>query len=350
MKLLKCVCISLLFCNYVYADQSVEKLLERCNQEDISTIVSQSQNPGKTFDDVNNLIRTFAQRYKESINTNQDVDFALTHSAEQRKTIDAYGDCVKKIKNPTTFLALNLALYKLAIGKVTNGYSSDFVVARNIVDNECQKTGIKAVCETAEIMSNVKQAERFTTLGEHFKYSLPNNLCELHSTDPIEKNLLQQAKSTTPKADIPVFFVDCNSLNKVKSGIEVPQFPTFGAIKNLKQKYIFSKQSFLEEMAKRFNVDSASLNKLVDENMKKGAENLDYQAEVSASSTKYMGRDEDSIYIAGNSVLNGEKYKFISAFSLQKGVVFNIEIYSADKNTKTNELLKFVAGLKNNLK
>ena len=200
------------------------------------------------------------------------------------------------------------------------------------------------------ICTNASQAESFTTLGEYFNYTLSGEYCVLHENDPVENTLLLQARSTTPKADIPVFFVDCNSLNKVKSGIEVPQFPTFGAIKNLKQKYIFSKQSFLEEMAKRFNVDSASLNKLVDENMKKGAENLDYQAEVSASSTKYMGRDEDSIYIAGNSVPNGEKYKFISAYSLQKGVVFNIEIYSADKNTKTNELLKFVSDLKNNLK
>lgn len=195
---------------------------------------------------------------------------------------------------------------------------------------------------------NTVSAENFSALGEYFSVNVSKDLCILHESDPVENAMLQQAKATTPTADLPVFFVDCASLKTVKSGIEVKQMNTFGGIKNLKQKFIFSNQAFLDEIGKRFSVDSSSLDSLVEKNMKKGAKNRNIDADLSASGTKVLGKDENTLYLAGNPMINGARYQFISAFTLQKGVVFNIEIYSEEKSK--DSLLEQVMNIKEQLK
>jgi hypothetical protein len=200
------------------------------------------------------------------------------------------------------------------------------------------------------ICTNIAHAKTFKTQGEYFNYNLPNDLCVLHDEDPIENIFIQNIKATSPNVDIPVSFVDCNSLRKIKSGIDVNHFTTFGAIKNLKQKYIFSNQKFIEEMSKKFNVDSDSLNQMIDKSLKDGTNNLPFDADVSSLSTKYLGRDEDTIYLAGISMIDGEKAQFVSAISLHKGVAFGIEIYNFDKSLRTNDLLNVLINLTSDLR
>ena len=155
MRFVKCMCVFLLLCfNYVSAEP-FERILERCNQNDISMIISESQKAGDSFNEINNVVRMMTRYYWQYIHTHQDVDFSLTQSADKRAAIRTYEACLSKIPTTTPFLSINLALYKLALGKITNGYSSEFVEARKIVEDECKKSGNRGVCDTAAIMSDI---------------------------------------------------------------------------------------------------------------------------------------------------------------------------------------------------
>ena len=183
------------------------------------------------------------------------------------------------------------------------------------------------------VISTNVNADSFTALGNTYKYDLPNSLCSLHDNDPVEKFLLEKAKATTPQLNLPVFIIDCDSLNTVKSGVPVETFRVYGAIKNLKQKYPYSKELFVK--AKR--------------NMKAGADNAGLKGELSGQTTKYMGKDKDSIYIGGSVVLRGVPINYISAFSLKNDVVFNIELYTDTSLMSVDEIYFLIKDIKNNL-
>ncbi len=195
---------------------------------------------------------------------------------------------------------------------------------------------------------DIARAESFTALGENFNVNLSNNLCILNENDPVEKNILQNARATTPDADIPVFFIDCSSLKQVKSGVFEGVFKTYGGIKNLKQKFIFSSQTFLDAMEKRLNIDSSSLNELIDKNGEKGGELANLDTDISVSGTKFLGKDKNTLYLGGKGSLNGTNQQFISAFTLQKGVIFNIEIYSSEMQARN--IINTVISIKEQLK
>ena len=197
------------------------------------------------------------------------------------------------------------------------------------------------------ICSTYTYAESFSVLGENFNISISNDLCILHNNNPVENVVLQSIQAVPQGLELPVSFVDCNSLNKIKNGIDVNVFSTLGGIKNHNKKYIYSSQLFLEEMERQFNVESSSLDSLINKNINKSAHDKKISGVFSASGTKFLGKDENTIYLSGNALVNGTVFPFISAFTLQKGVVFNIEVYS--NQISTSELFEIVKEIKNQL-
>lgn len=148
-----CICI-LLTINYVHAD-GIESTVFRCNENDRVQLVKETSNVTAPLYEMNDIIRGLTKYYWQYLHKNQDVDFSLAQDARKREFAKSYENCYLKIKKPTTFLSINLALYKLGVGKIINGYSSEFIEARNIVNTECKKTGDKDICKTATIMSDI---------------------------------------------------------------------------------------------------------------------------------------------------------------------------------------------------
>lgn len=199
------------------------------------------------------------------------------------------------------------------------------------------------------VISTNVNADSFTALGNTYKYDLPNSLCSLHDNDPVEKFLLEKAKATSPQLNVPVFIMDCDSLNTVKSGVPVATFRVYGAIKNLKQKYPYSKELFVKDMEKKYGHNDDELNAQAKRNMKAGADNAGLKGELSEQTTKYFGKDEDSIYIGGAVVFSGVPINYISAFSLKNDVVFNIELYTDTSLMSVDEIYSLIKDIKNNL-
>lgn len=197
------------------------------------------------------------------------------------------------------------------------------------------------------ICSTSTYAESFSVLGENFNVRLSNDLCFLHDNDPVENAVLQSIQVAPQGLEIHVGFVDCNSLNKIKNGTDVNVLSTLGAIKNNNKKYIYSNQLFLEEMERKFNVNSSSLDSLIKNNINKSANDKNISGDFSASGTNFLGKDENTIYLSGNVVVNGSVFSFISAFTLLKGVVFNIEVLSSKYSI--SGLFEIVKEIKNHL-
>jgi hypothetical protein len=154
MRLLQRMCFFLFFSSCVYAEP-IEIVVERCNQNDINSMVSESQKIGDSMPEEIDIIRLATKRYWQYIHRNMDTDFSLAQSAERRSLAKSYKKCYKKINSPTTFLDINYVIYTLGTGKITNGYSQEFIDARNVMDRACQKTGNSAICNTAIIMSDI---------------------------------------------------------------------------------------------------------------------------------------------------------------------------------------------------
>lgn len=158
MNLIKIFKIISIYClvsfNSAHADD-FESLIYRCNASDINKILSESSKPGASLYEINNIIRMASKYYWQYTHKHQDVDFSLAQTADRRAFLKSYESCYSKIKNPTTFLSIFLVLSKLTLGKITNGYSSEFIEARNIMNLECSKSNIKEICETAKIMSDI---------------------------------------------------------------------------------------------------------------------------------------------------------------------------------------------------
>ncbi len=199
------------------------------------------------------------------------------------------------------------------------------------------------------LMCNVTCAETFNALGESFSYELPEGLCVLNEDDPVENAILKKTKATTPQADIPVVFTDCISIKKVKSGKTIRHFYILGAIKTLKDRFPISNNEFLTEMVKRFNIDSAELSRQVDQNMKRGIKDAEIDADISNNGTKFLGTDENTIYMAGSAAYNDFETQYISAFTLNKEVVLNFEVFTYEKAMDLDDVLDLIIDLKEGL-
>ena len=158
MSLFKILALfSFVFFNFVYAAE-FEVAVSRCNDSDIRYLIAEARNVAPTHEDLL-PIQVSIKYYWEHLHKGLDVDFSLAHSEAKRVFAEQYKRCYSKIANPTSILSIYRAMFKLVTGKITNSYSSAFIEAKVIVEQECKNTNDREVCKTAEMMADLKNPD-----------------------------------------------------------------------------------------------------------------------------------------------------------------------------------------------
>ena len=158
MSLFKILALfSFVFFNYVHAAE-FEVTVRRCNDSDVRYLIEETRNVAPSHEDLL-PIQVSTRYYWDKLHKGLDVDFSLAHSEEKRVFAEQYKRCYSKIANPTSILSIYQAMFKLVTGKITNGYSSAFIEARVIVEQECKNTHDSEVCKTAEMMADLKNPD-----------------------------------------------------------------------------------------------------------------------------------------------------------------------------------------------
>ena len=195
---------------------------------------------------------------------------------------------------------------------------------------------------------NPSYAQTFLAHGERFSVSAPKGFCSLSRQDQVENYLLNMAERMSPKFSIPVFFLDCSSLEEIKKG-QKDYMSVYGGIKVSHERFYYPLATFIDEMEKKLidkNKVQERMGKIITKsNEIASGKNVDF----SIKEVQYLGSDGRAVYVGG-PLMNGQKSLYmVSCFTLNKSIIFNIEFFAERDKLKFEELFNIVKKIKDEL-